>query len=138
MSKYTSKKWYAVFYTEIIDGEMQKDHEGNPIVNITIVVKPEKYLHQSHFACGHRLLVLLVKETTQSKFHQLQKDISEVYIKAAQYQLNPLAAMIHRHAKLVKFEPYKVGDKKRSLSPSTKVAQSMQVIPNPLSDLLDS
>ncbi len=130
---YTSKKWFVFFYCEIINGEIQTDCDGNPIVNIKLSTKPEKYLHFTSKSSSSRFLVLLIKETTQSKFFSLEREINEVCISGSEYLLEPLSQMIQRHAKQVGFTAYKIGNVPETPSkPKSRLVEPQ----NALSELL--
>ena len=131
--EYSKKIWHVVFYTEIVNGKIVEDNDGNPLVNIKCNPQPQKIINYAKGASGNRLMVLLIKPTTQSKFSNLKKELEEVHHHGYQYQLEPLLPMIHRHAKETGFEPFKVGEDKKS-----REQQSPRLVEasTPLTDLL--
>ena len=113
MAKDFGKTYYAYFYTTI-DAEGQwEQHQGTDVINVGISTNPRKMLREKQRIHQNRdLLVLLVKETKESDFNNLLKEIEELRTYKTWYEFAPLAGLLKRKCLETGYEPHKMKSKK--------------------------
>ena len=137
MYEYRKKTWSILFVSELEDGKIKEDCNGDPIVRISLSTAPSQSIRYQYRATGKQLLVLLETETSQTKFRAFLNEIDELHVQKEDFLLEPLSKLIKNRAAKEGFTPYKYGKCARIKKSEPKATIPDEAPLNALESLLE-